>query len=287
VLEARFTSTDDSSRDVVWHFYTRGRLIELGTPISGGSAATLTPGEAARPELGPQAGITALPPQSPHSLRVTARFAKPGSEFVKFMAATSAGDEAYGNQHSVRAFQADSGLVLTSLQPEQALAGSTTTLVLSGEDFQAPLQIEFGDPAISASKVRLISSREVWIDVTIPGTAEPGTHDVVVTSQGRTFTFAEGFTTLWPPPVVTAVSPVLFSAKDTAAQQLHVTGDFFFAPSFVNLGSQMQVLSVQRLSRWELLVEAVPVAGSNGAVDLEVAGPGGKSRLPRAATIVP
>lgn len=303
-VEASLTAQTTAPLETVWHVYSRGKLVTLDTtPASpatgtgsggigvgtGASYSTESPvdeeAQAAEAEYGPEAGEASLAPGTPEVIGVSAQLSKPGSEYVTLFAATRSGNQVFGGRHGLRIVRPDNGLKVSGVFPATAVAGTSGTLVLTGQGFQHPLSLTASAPGITIGTLTLVSPQEVQAQVVFQAAAKPGTVDLKLTSNGREFTFVEAFTMRWPRPQIGQVGPAVLTAGTQSVLSIH--GDFFHAPSFVSLGSNVQVVSVQRVSRNLLSVTVVPASGFSGPVDVIVVGANGSAAKAGAVTVVP
>lgn len=256
----------------VWQLYSRGTIAVLGEPIP------------AAPEFGPQAGRADLSPGVPQKITLPVRMAAPGSEVVTLMVAAQSGDQIFGGRSDLRVVLPDRGLRISAVTPEVATAGSQRTVILSGEGFEAPVSLNVSALGITVGAVTLVSPQEVRAEIDFTA-APPGSIDVMLTSNGRQFTYADALTVLWPPPVIRRVraAPAVPDQRIT----FQIEGDFFLTPSSVGLGPHVEVLSVRYVSRNLLSVTARPAAGFPGPVDVVVVAANGSTALVGGLTVTP
>lgn len=272
-LSARLaTQTADSLR-VVWHLYSREKIVSLGQP----SAST--------PEYGPRAGRADLQPGVPQLIDLPAQMTKPGSEFVTLFAAAESGGQIFGGRQDLRVVLPDNGLMISEIAPTTVKGGSSQTLVLTGDGFELPLSLSVSEAGIDVGKLTLVSPQEVRAEVVFRDAVYPGPIDVTLTSNGRVFTFVDALTVLWPRPVIQRIEPVVQPAGVKSLLRIH--GDFFLAPSFVSLGPNVQVVSVRRVRRDLLSVTILAPTGFTGTADVIVVGANGSAAQAGAVTIVP
>ncbi|HEV2855373.1 MAG TPA: hypothetical protein VHC97_21440 [Thermoanaerobaculia bacterium] len=275
-LTAQVSSQSSSALNAVWHFYSREKIAALGQPAPAAMVAS---------EFGPQAGRLSLPASGSQTIGVPVQMTRPGSEPVSFFVSAASNGQIFGSKQTVRAVLPNQGLQVTAVSPETASAGASVTLTLTGTGFALPLSLSTGDPNVQITGVNLLSPQTVQASLQVLGSAAPGYRDLTVTSNGRQFKVVEAFTVTWPRPAITQALPA--SVSGGAAFTFDVKGDFFLSPSFVGLGPNVTVQSVQRVSRDKLTVTAQAAPGFTGPVDVIVVGANGSAALAGGLTVTP
>jgi len=249
------TSSADTAIAVTWHYYTRGTLAALGATPSGTAA------------FGPQAGIATLPSSgSVATVPLTLTLSRPGSEFVTFVASTVLHGQGRSDKGELRVVLPDNGLVVSSVSPATIPAdGQVHQVTLTGQGFQLPT-VAFTGAGVTVQQVVVVNSQLLHVNVVVALNALPTTRDIIVTSTGRSFYFAQGPTVTWPAPGITSVSPTHISAGQ--AFNLTVTGSRFMPSPSVTLGTQLQVTGVQRISSTMLTVTGQAPLSASGPVDV-------------------
>jgi hypothetical protein len=258
--------------NTIWHFYTIGKLLQLDEPVNEVAA------------FGPQAGRSSLQPGIAQSIPITGHMLVPGSEEIVFMAA-AAQPFVFGDKAVVRVSLPDRGLEVTGISQQQIFAGNTSQLTITGNGFQAPISLSFSDKGITTQNIQLISPTQILATISVPATTAPTDNDLIVFSNNRTYTVADGVTILWNQPTITAVSPKTVKAGQTFT--LDLVGDRFFDPSYLNLGDKVQIRRIQRISNQEIQVDASAKLATSGPVDIALTSANGTAQLNAGFNIVP
>ena len=110
------------------------------------------------------------------------------------------------------------------------------TLTIQGTNFDSGAAVTFSNPGITLTgPATFINGNQLRVNVTVSGTATPGTSDVTVINPDRsTVTKTAGFTVL-ATPVVTGLSPN-FRGRGAVSQSITITGANFADPACTRPG---------------------------------------------------
>lgn len=194
-------------------------------------------------------------------------------------------------QKSGKAATGDIIPAVRSFSPVSGHVGETLSLIFTGVNiFEGVTTVNFGQ-GIIVNSVKSVDPTHAAITITIPDTAAVGVRSIIIKnniSGGGTITLSNVFTVGYPAPVLQSIEPSIIE-RGTSASVVVKGNNFLQGATTVNLGSDVIVNSVQRLSATELQVDVtVPADVQTGARTATVTNstPGGGSVVLKDAFVV-
>ena len=123
---------------------------------------------------------------------------------------------------------------LTSVSPNNGIAGATVPVTLTGTNFVAGATVNVSNPGVTVSSVNVVSGTEITATFTIAADAVTGAAGVTLTTSGGT-SGAVGFSVNPGPPTLTSISPNSGAAGSVVPVTL--TGTNFVAGATVNVSN--------------------------------------------------
>jgi hypothetical protein len=185
-----------------------------------------------------------------------------------------------------------SGTILRYLPPaintislDQGYQGDILNVIISGTNLSGVSEIKFGS-GIAVNSFNAISSTKIMTNITIVGTALPGSRDISVTTPGGSFVLPNRFTVKSSLPSITSISPDVNRQGETF--NITITGTNLNNVSEVRFGNDISVNSFTALSSNQITANITIVADAQtGTRNVSITTSAGSFTLPASFTVKP